>query len=288
MMGTKARLGICAAAATLAVTAVAGCSGSGGSGGASGAGAGSGDSPALSLVADAMNKANSESTVRMTGTTSVKGETTQVSGEARYSPSVEMSMTTQINGQSMSIVYLGETMYMNYPELAPELDGKSWGEIDLANLGGKLGSLSSILASAKSYNPVSGLEAMIASGKVTKVGTATVDGQQTTEYSGSFTAAELAQLGTSGSNLTTAQASDLKQLFSQEGLSSESIEVWVASSGLPVEERTVTDAAGATATAAMYFSDWGQPVQIGAPPASEVYNMTGELSSAGATAGSAG
>jgi hypothetical protein len=296
MMGMKARFGIGAVTAALAVLAVAGCSGSGsGGGGTSGAGGTStaaggsrptGDAAALGLVADVMNKADAASTVKMTGTvtTSATGKM-EISGEEQYSPSLELSISTQVSGQNLSEVLLGDTFYMNYAELSGALDGKQWAELDLSKLDGSLGSLSSLVQSAKSYNPVTGMEALIASGRVVKDGPATVNGQQTTRYGGTFTAAELAQLSTSSSQLTPSQESEIKQLFSSAGLVSESVDVWVGSNGLPVEEQTVAKVSGLSTTSVMYLSDWGQPVHIGAPPASEVYNMTNQLNGAVAGAG---
>jgi hypothetical protein len=288
MMGMKARFGIGAVSAALAVLAVAGCSGSASSGsnGATGKGSGggaTGDSAALSLVADVMNKANAASTVKITGTvTSSATGKMQISGQEQFGASPELSMSTQIDGQNISEVLIGETFYMNYAELAGALGGKQWAELDLSKINGSLGSLSSLVQSAKSYDPVTGIEALVASGKVVKDGSATVDGQQTTRYGGTFTAAELAQLTTTDSQLklTASQEAEVKQLFAAGGLSSESIDVWVASNGLPVEEQSVTKADGQSVTSVMFMSDWGQPVQIGAPPASEVYNMTNQLNSA--------
>jgi hypothetical protein len=230
-----------------------------------------------------MNKADAASTVKITGTvTSSATGKMQISGQEQYSPSVELSMSSQIDGQNISEVLIGDTFYMDYAELSGALGGKQWAELDLSKINGSLGSLSSLVQSAKSYDPVTGIEALIASGKVVKDGTATVNGQQTTRYGGTFTSDELAQLSSTASQLklTPSQEAEVKQLFSAGGLSSESIDVWVASNGLPVEEQTVTKAGSLSVTSVMFMADWGQPVQIGAPPASEVYDMTGQLNSA--------
>ncbi|HET9170551.1 MAG TPA: hypothetical protein VFN97_13995 [Actinospica sp.] len=292
MMGTKARLGIGAAAASLAVLAVAGCSGSGGSSstGATGVGSGTGgNSAALSLVADAMNKANSAGTVKVTGTMTMPGSTTPMTmtAEEEYSPSLEMSMTTQINGQSISEILVNDKLYMKYSALSAEMGGKQWGEIDLSSASGAMGSLSSLLSSVRNQNPTTQMSALVASGDVTKVGSATVDGQQATHYSGTLTAGQLATLTGSSGKLTAAQVAQLKSLIQEANVSAVTIDVWISSGGLPIEEKYSEKMSTGTVAGDMHMSDWGAPVSVGAPPASEVYNMTSALTGAQASASAA-
>ncbi|HWG23105.1 hypothetical protein [Actinospica sp.] len=294
MMGTKARFGIGAAAASLAVLAVAGCSGSGSSGtggvtGLGGGGTNGGGSAALSLVADAMNKANSAGTVKITGTVTEPGVTNPVTmtAQEQYSPEVEMSMTMQVNGQSLSEILIGDKIYMDYPALSSEMGGKQWGEIDLTQANGSLGSLSSLVDSAKNQNPTTQISALVASGDVAKVGTGTVDGQQTTHYSGTLTPGELATLSAKSGQLSASQISTLKSLMQTGGVSSEKIDLWISSSGLPVEMKYSSKTSAGTVTGDMHMSDWGASVAIGAPPASQVYDMTSALTGAEASASAA-
>ena len=292
MNGKKARFGICAACAALAVVAVAGCSGSGsgsGSGGVSGLGGGTTSGSALSLVADAMNKADSAGTVKVTGTITAPGLTGSMtmSAEEQYSPSLEMSMSMQVEGQTMSEVLIGDVIYLDYPALSAELGGKQWAEIDLSKTSGTLGSLSSLVSSAKSENPTTQISALVASGEVTKVGTATVSGQQTTHYAGTLTTSQMLDSTAKNSHLTAAQLSNLKSLYQGDGITSETVDVWVGSSGLPVEMKYSAKTAQGTSVGDMFMSDWGAPVSVGAPPASEVYNMTNQLNSAEASASAA-
>jgi hypothetical protein len=290
MMGKKARLGICAATATLAAVAVAGCSGSGGSGGTNtggGTAAGSGDSAAISLVADAMNKADSAGTVKVTGTMTAPGMSSPmtINAEEQYSPSVAMSMSLQIEGQTLSEILVGNVIYMDYPALSAELgSGKQWMEINLAKVT-SLGSLSSLLDSARNDNPTTQIAALVASGSVTKVGTETVQGQQTTHYAGDLDASQLLSAGNTASNLTPSQLSSLKDEIKSAGVSTVKVDLWVASDGLPVEEKYSEKTTAGTVVGDLYMSDWGAPVSVGAPPASEVTDMTSQINAqASATA----
>jgi hypothetical protein len=296
MMGNKARIGICAATATLAAVAVAGCSGSGGGGAASGtagsgtpAAAGGGDSAALSLVADAMNKADAAGTVKITGSIVYPGQSspTTMSGDEEYSPDVEMSMTMRVQGQTLSMILADNVIYMDYPALSAELGGRQWAEIDLSKSTGSLGPLSALIGSAKNQSPTTQIEALVASGDVTEVGTATVQGQQTTHYSGTLTTAQLLSSSAQADHLSASQLASLKSSLQTGGVTSETVNLWVASSGLPVEEKFGVKSANGTLTEDMYMSDWGAPVSVGAPPSSEVYNLTNSINSAGASASAA-
>jgi hypothetical protein len=294
MMGNRARFGICAATAALAVVAVAGCSGSGSSSSASGAGgggakAGSGDASAISLVADAMNKADAAGTVKVTGTMTAPGVSTPmtITSEEQYSPSIEMSMSLQVEGQTLSEILVGDVIYLDYPALSAELGGgKQWMEIDLSKAS-SLGSLSTLLDSARNENPTTQIAALIASGDISKVGTETVRGQQTTHYAGTLDASQLLSASNSAAGLTASQLSSLKSEIKSVGMSSVKIDLWVASNGLPVEEKYSEQTSAGAVVGDLYMSDWGSPVSVGAPPASEVTNMTNQLNSAGATASAA-
>ncbi|MBR7825397.1 hypothetical protein KDK95_03685 [Actinospica sp. MGRD01-02] len=289
MKRSKARLGIGAAAASLAVLAAAGCSGSG-SGGATAQGTtAAGDPASLTLVADAMNKADSAGTVKVTGTMTTPGSTTPMTmtAEEEYSPSLEMSMTTQLNGQSISEVLIADKLYMKYAGLSAMMGGKPWGEIDLSQATGSLGSLSTLLSSVRDQNPTTQISALVASGDVSKVGTATVDGQQTTHYSGTLTTGQLATLSGGSAHLSAAQVAQLKSLLQDAGASAVTIDVWISSSGLPVEEKYAEKLSSGTVTGDMHLSDWGAPVSVGAPPSAEVYNMTSALTGAVASASAA-
>lgn len=291
-MSTKARFGIGAAAAVTAALAVSGCSGGGGGpAGANGtATAASGQSAAMSLVSDVMSKASSAGTVKIQGTvSSANTGSLTLSGEEQYSPSVKLSLTMQIESQQMSEVLIGSTFYLDYPALSAQMGGKPWGRIDLAQAGGELGSLSTLADSAKNYNPTTQIEALIASGKVTKNGTATVDGVQATHYSGHLNAGDLLQQTADNAGLTASQFKALQSTLQTAGISSESIDLWVGSDGLPVEIKYAAQstAAGEVDTD-MHLSDWGKPVQIGAPPASQVFDLTTQMIKAQASASAGG
>jgi hypothetical protein len=288
-MRNRIRLGIGAGLAASAALTLAGCSnGSGNSASGTGIGTGIGNSAngsAMSLVADAVSKANNAGTVRITGSISGSGVSMTLSGDEQYSPSLEMSLDMQSAGQNITEIFLGDKIYMDYPGLSGELGGKKWGEIDLSEAGGSLGALSSIVNSARNENPTTQMSALLASKQITKVGTDTVEGQQTTHYSGTLNASDFLDSTAQTSQLSSAQISALKSVLQSGQVSSEKVDLWVASSGLPVQVTVAVQSSAAGAmTVTMDMSDWGAPVDVSAPPADQVSDITSLVSGAMASA----
>jgi len=276
------RIGIGAGVAALAAVAVAGCSGSGGKASAGHLPGASGDGSAIALVADAMDQAGQADTVKMTGTMTTSGQsavTANLTAQEEYSPDLEMSMSIGANGENISEVLVGTKVYLKYPGLSSMTDDKPWAEIDLTKAGGAIGSLSTILDEAKSYNPTTQLSALLASGGITDEGRETVDGQQTTHYHGTLTAAQVLALGTGQAHLTADQISELRSEFKTAGIKTETIDLWVGANKLPVEIKIVQQASSISVNLDMHLSDWGAKVNIGAPPADQVYDLTAKLGS---------
>jgi len=288
MIGSKtARLGLGAGAVAFALLGAAACSGGGGAaagGSASATPVSPSESALISLVADSMNRASTAGTVKVTGnvTTSTTGMMT-LTGEEQYRPGVEMSLTVQVEGQTLSEVLVGSTVYLNYPQLASLLGGKQWGEINMSESNGALGSLSSLVDSAKNYNPTTQLEALVASGAVKLIGTHTVADKPTTHYEGVLNASQLLQEA-SAQGLTPSQYSALVGEWKASGTTSENVDLYIGADGMPVWVKYVISTASSQTTTNMFMSDWGKSVQIGAPPTASVYDMTTELNSAVASA----
>ena len=286
MAKIPARLTVGGTAAVLAVLAAAGCTGSGATnpqGSPASTTAPDRDAATLAVVAAAMNKAGAAGTVTMTGTTSSSGDgTAALNGEVEFSPVSAMSLTSQLEGETLSTIYVGSVVYLNYPALSAEFGKKPWIEMDLSKASA-LGSLSAIPVSAVTYNPVSSIAALVASGAATKVGTTTVGGQQVVHYRGTLTTSQLPQQAGSVPDLTAAQLSSLTQVLQQSGTSSETVDLWVGANGLPVEVKSVAQTPTGETTSDLHLSGWGQQVKIGAPPSSEVYDVTSQLASATAS-----
>ena len=274
------RIGLIAGGAAVTLAAITGCSSAAKSSGGSGGTAAGGGSNQLQLspvaeIQAALSKASGDKTVHVTGTISTAGTSGTIDAQEQFGSNVEMSMNMSLAGTNISEILIGDTLYMKIPELSAELGGKAWGKFSLSSMGSLGSTFKAMIDSAKNTDPTSQLQPLLASGDVHKVGTETVDGVQTTHYAGTVDPATAFDSSQAAKNLTSAQIAQLKSTLKDSGVTSETIDVWVASDGLPVREQvSATSSVGATKVD-MHMSGWGSPVSITAPPADQV----GDLSS---------
>jgi hypothetical protein len=285
------RYGFIAGGTVLALTLAACTNGTGsGSGGTAGSGGGvNGSVPiALSPVAQirvALSKASNDKTVRVHGTITGDQATGTLDAQEQLGDNLEMSIALSLPGTQISEVWLGDTLYLKIPALASELGGKPWAKFSLSSLGPLGSSIQSLVNSAKNSDPAAQLQPLLASGDVKEVGTETVDGVQATHYTGTVDPATAFDTSQAVKNLTPAERQQLKSMLSAAGVTSETIDVWVASDGLPVEEMISTTAKAGAEKVDLHLSGWGQPVSISAPPADEVTDISSLAGGAGSALG---
>jgi hypothetical protein len=281
------RIGLIAGAAAIGLAAVAGCTSSGGSGNAGGsANGGSANSGAVQLspaafIKAALNKASNDKTVHVTGTITSDGINGTMDAQEQFSPSLEMSMTMNSPQFDISEVMVGDTIYMKMPQLSSMLGGKPWAEFKLSAMGGSLGStFQSLLDSAKNTDPTQQLQPLLASGDLHKVGTETVDGAQADHYAGTVDPATAFDSSAAAKNLTPDQIAQLKSLMKSSGVTSETIDVWVATSdNLPIRVAVSSSTSKGAFKVDMHMSDWGKPVSVSAPPADQVTDISSMMGS---------
>lgn len=259
------KIGIVALGATLSLTAVAGCS-------ATKAATSIVTSP-LAAVQAAFTKVSGDNTVKVTGTISAAGTNIQLSGSEQFSPA-KVAMTLSTSGgatgaMNMSEIYDGTNFYIQDAQFASMDGGKPWAQINLSGLGGAGSSIQSLLDSVKNQSPTTQLEPLLASGDLADLGPATVNGTQTTHYSGTLTEAQVTALAPT-QGLSAAQVQQIKQLMQAGGLTSETIDVWIDSNNLLTQLKDSATTSAGISTTTMDFTDWGAPVSITDPPASEV------------------
>ncbi|HEV2639242.1 MAG TPA: hypothetical protein VGX23_29160 [Actinocrinis sp.] len=284
------KTGAAAFVAAVSLTALAGCTsattgtttagggststgstntGSGGSGGGSG-------TPA-SMILAAVAKSTSDNSVTITGsvTGGTTGTTTKMSGVEEFQP-LKSSLTISMSGgaaagQDMSAIFDGTNYYIKSPQLSALAGGKTWIELNTSALtGGTANPLSSLSGSLKTQSPLSELDALVAAGDLKQVGTESVDGQQTTHYTGSLTAAQASDMA--ATNGLDAQAvAQIKAAFADGGFQTETIDLWTGSNSLPVRiVSAVNSTTLGTVTSTFDFTGWGAPVTITDPPSDQV------------------
>ncbi|MFF0292401.1 hypothetical protein ACFYST_02530 [Kitasatospora sp. NPDC004614] len=180
--------------------------------------------------------------------------------------------------------YLSDAMYVNMGSaMASQLGGAHWikyNYADLARLMGPAGD--SLKSQLQSSDPVASVRALIASGKVTKAGTETVNGAQATKYSGDLSVTDIAQATAKG--LTQEQADALQKQFTTAGITSDHIEVWVTGDNLLVKKVEQMQSKAGEITATATYSDYGTAVAATAPNESDTVDFTKLI--AGAKTGS--
>lgn len=177
----------------------------------------------------------------------------------------------------------GSTIYMKLPaalDRSPQLRGKPWMKINLADAAKALGvsGISSLMSNPASSNPSQLLHYLRAtSSNVTKVGSQTVDGFQTTHYKARI------QLSRVPNGFPPAQRAQVRQAInSLEQLAHVQaipVDVWIDHQNL-VRQMAMSfseTVSGQTVSIAMTIDipEYGpQPVPA-LPPASQVTNVTG-------------
>jgi hypothetical protein len=275
-----------AGVAAAAMVLVAGCSGSaspsaGGTGAAGSTGSiGGSQNPVTALKAAlTASTTGDDKTVTVTGTFSTPSASGQLSGQEEFAPDFGMLMNVTTGGTTISEIWVDNTIYLKDPQYASDLgSGKTWFSLDLSAMGPLGAVFSGAVDSVKDTDPAKLIEELLAADDLTSVGQQTVDGVKTTHYSGTVDPTTAYDSAAAKQNLTPAQIQQLEQLEDAIGGTSEKIDVWIASDGLPVRVAiSETTSSGVISTQAD-FTAWGQPVNIAAPPASQVENMSSMFS----------
>jgi len=286
------RHGFIAAGGALTLALAAGCMSSNGTsgntnaGGGSASNGGSGAAAGLAPVAEiqaALTKAANDKTVKVHGTISSPQGSGNLDAQEQFGDNLEMSMNMGLGGMQISEVLIGDALYLKIPALSGELGGKPWAKVSLGTMGSLGSTLQSLVDSAKNTDPAAQLQPLLASGDLKKVGTETVDGAAATHYSGTVDPATAFSSSQAAKNLTPDQISQIKSMLSSAGVTSEKIDVWVGSDGLPVEETISMNTAAGAEKVDLHMTGWGQPISVTAPPAGQVADVTSMMGSALAT-----
>jgi hypothetical protein len=277
----RKRIGLIAGGVAVALAAVAGCStssaGNGSTNGSGGNGGGAADLSPAAFIKAALTKASDDKTVHVTGTITAAGTDLTMTADEQFGNNIELSMNLDAAGSTISEVMIGNKLYMKIPQLSAELGGKTWAELDLSSLGSLGSTFQSLIDSTKNSDPTQQLQPLLASGNVHKVGTETVDGVQAVHYAGTIDPSTAFDSAPAAKNLTPDQIAQLKSVMKTAGVTSEAVDAWVASDGLPVRVTVSSSTSQGAVKVDMHMSNWGKPVSIAAPPADQVGDLSSML-----------
>lgn len=167
----------------------------------------------------------------------------KMKGEGDFGPGPVMQMTLGTPLGKTKMIVIGKQAYMRMPTL-----GNSWFKmpIDLAN------------QQQTGSNPNAYFELFKKSGAVTLVGSEDVDGVSAKHYHVVIPAAELKKSGVVDKGAADILKGDLIY------------DIWVDGDKHPVKLSNQLEVSGTKTTLVMKFSNFGEPVSVQAPPASQV------------------
>jgi hypothetical protein len=191
----------------------------------------------------------------------------------------QMKMGAESIPGGMEMLLVDRTMYLKMPMLTQlQPSAKPWYKVSLDEVGRQSGlNVDDILKQSQQVDPVQSTRMLTASKDVREVGKETVDGVQTTHYTGTYRVADaIAQLPAD-------QKEAVRKAFADFGQGDIPFDLWVDDQHLP-RQMTMKPSlpTGGTMALTMKFRDFGKPVQITAPPASQVADLADLMAGGGA------
>ncbi|MFH8607613.1 hypothetical protein ACH4D5_09025 [Streptomyces sp. NPDC018029] len=238
---------------------------------------------ALRTVEKSTDKAD---TARIDGSTTMGTLTSMdMKGVMGWSDGITGNVTVTFTGgtQAQQMRQLGQTkldyrylkngFYANMGDkfAAQAGGGKHWLEYDydtLAEMSGAAGQ--AFQDQMQNSTPNQSVKMLLASGDVKRVGEEKVRGTQTTHYSGKV---DIADFTAKSADLDKNRLSELKKQFEQAGISTETIDIWVNEDDLLVKKIEKADTKNGPFEQTAYYSDYGTPLSVEKPPASDTMSF---------------
>jgi len=247
------------------------------------AGCGTQTSPSMTPAAAVAKAAKNTEDItsfryRMTGRVPEEG---RIKAEAsmRTKPTVAMSMKMTALDQgadgTAEIRLVDKAMYIGGgAEAAKEMDGKSWIKFDMSALGDKGGlGTGTPGAGQADQNPATESTFLTGAKDVKKVGTETVEGTETTRYSGVVTLKDLKASLKDEDKATRERREKSVEQYDKLGVDELTMDVWVDGDDHTKQFRMQGDADKGSLDMTITFLDLNKPVSVTAPPAKDTMDL---------------
>lgn len=220
-------------------------------------------SDALGSIQKTIDTTNKASSVAVTMTGNVAGESVDMRGVIDLGDPLKADMTVNDPKEGQTTVrIIDTTFYIGVPEEEQaSMDGKKWLKMNLADLGQNSDAMA---RQFEDMDPVKGLKTLLKGKDVTVVGEENVDGVQTVHYTTTSPV---------DSYLTELDAEVRKGVQAQlakAGVTEIKTDVWVDEQYQP---RRVHMVMGTVSDFTINYTDYGKPVTIEAPPAAETLDF---------------
>ncbi|MEU6120533.1 hypothetical protein [Streptomyces sp. NPDC047123] len=179
----------------------------------------------------------------------------------------------QLGQTKIDYRYLKNGFYANMGDTfaAQAGGGKHWLAYDydtLAEMSGAAGE--AFQDQMQKTTPNQSVKMLLASGDVERVGAEKVRGTPATHYKGTVDVADFTAKNT---ELDADRMSELKKQFDQAGISTETIDIWVDGDDLLVKKIEKADTKNGPFEQTAYYSDYGTPLSVEKPPASDTLSF---------------
>lgn len=199
-----------------------------------------------------------------------KGKMSYQTSPMAYDQNIsEMTMDGRKLPGGLRMMLVDNTVYMKMAMLSQMAGSKPWIKMSLDEISKKSGvNMQDIMGQVEQNNPVTNTKLLTSSKDVEQVGKENLDGVQTTHYKGTYNVKDgLANL--SGKEREAVQKSMLA------GTGKMRFELWVDDQQIPHKlvlrgTGKARDVGTGKMVTTMRFSDFGEPVNIAAPPAGQV------------------
>ncbi|MFA1549195.1 LppX_LprAFG lipoprotein [Actinomadura chokoriensis] len=204
----------------------------------------------------------------------------------RTKPDLAYSMNfadMSVGGKSIGAMeqrLIGRNMYMKMPmlsQLGGTASAKPWLKLSLDELGKQSGmNIDEMLQQSRQMDPVQNTKMLTASKDVREVGKETVDGVQTTHYTGTYRMEEAI------AKLSPDMQEAYRKSLTKSGMQDMHFDLWVDGQQLPRQMKMKSNQTSEGAmTMTMKYHDFGKPVQIVEPPAGQVTDFREIMSKLG-------
>ena len=150
---------------------------------------------------------------------------------------------------------------------AQQSGGKHWISYDYADMAKLAGaSGEAVKQQMQNATPSQGVESLLASGDVKKVGEEDVRGVPTTHYSGTV---DVAKLTEKSSALDAKQLAELKKQLADTGITTEQVDIWVDKNDLLVKKSESGQMKTGEFNSTVFYSDYGSKISVEKPPAGD-------------------
>ncbi|CNE66405.1 Protein of uncharacterised function (DUF1396) [Mycobacterium tuberculosis] len=238
-----------------------------------------------------VNSFKADMSLRMTGASD--GDVA-MNGTMQYrtKPDLAYSMNfaqMTVAGKSMGGMeqrLVGRNMYMKMPMLSTLGGGasaKPWIKLSLDEIGKQSGmNIDELLQQSRQMDPVQNTKMLTASKDAREVGKETVDGVETTHYTGTY------RMEDAIAKLSPEMQEAYRKNAAATGMQNMHFDLWVDGQQLPRQMKMKSDQTSEGAmTMTMKYHDFGKPVQIEEPPASQVTDFQEMMSKLGGGLGGA-